>query len=128
MTARPFPDGDGDRFSAWLRDRAAPSFGEAVDHRFVENLSTGELADAVFRPSLVRDYASLSAGTRPTGHALGRAPTRQARREPAWALETLAGPEDEYFERAFDALDVPAADRGDPDLSRERGAPATGGS
>lgn len=116
MTA--FADGEADRFSAWLRERSEPSFTDAVEHRFVEELGAGRLADEVFRHYLVQDHAFLAAGTRLTGHALGQAPTADARAELAGALDTLTGSEDDYFRRAFDALDVPEAERTDP----ERGA------
>lgn len=111
-----FADAEADRFSAWLRARSEPSFTDAVEHRFVDELASGELADEAFRRYLVQDYAFLATGTRLTGHALGQAPTADARRELSSALDTLTGAENDYFERAFDALDVPEGDRTDPAL------------
>jgi len=112
----PFADSDHDRFSAWLRERAEPSFTDAVEHRFVEELGAGTLPVGAFRRYLVQDYAFIAPLTRLTGHALGGAPTAEARRALTGALDTLTGDEDDYFERAFDDLGVPTTDRTDPDV------------
>lgn len=103
-----------DRFSVWLREQAEPAFTDAVEHRFVEALGQGTLPDDVFRRYLRQDYAFIGTVTRLTGHALGQAPTADARRALTEELDVLTGPEDDYFERAFADLDGPASapDRG----------------
>ena len=117
MTAGTFEESEHDRFTDWLRDSAEPDWSAAVDHRFVEELASGEVDDAVFRRYLVQDYAFLETLVSVVGHAVGDAPTMDAKREFAGFLGTLTDEEDDYFERAFDALDVPDRQRTDPPLT-----------
>ena len=105
------------RFTDWLRQRAAPSFDAATDHQFVRELRADTLDDAVFRRYLVQDYAFLAALTGAFGHALGDAPTMAAKARLAEFLGTLTAEENDYFERSFDALDVPESAVTDPTVT-----------
>ncbi|PSP95749.1 transcriptional regulator [Halobacteriales archaeon QS_4_62_28] len=105
------------RFTEWCRARAEADWIAAVDHQFTEELRTGTLSDAVFRRYLIQDYAFLGPLVGTFGHALGDAPSMAAKSRLADFLETLTDEENDYFERAFDALDVPEADRTDPELT-----------
>ena len=111
-----FAEHDGDRYTGWLRDRTGGDWAAATEHRFVHELGADELDDAVFRRYLVQDYAFVDALTSLFGHAAGDAPTVEARVELASFLETVGTDEDDYFRRSFDALDVPEADRTNPEL------------
>ena len=111
-----FAESDHDRYTEWLRARTGGDWTDATEHRFVHDLGADELDDAVFRRYLVQDYAFVDALTSLFGHAAGYAPTVEARVELADFLGTVGTDEDDYFRRSFDALDVPAADRTDPEL------------
>jgi thiaminase/transcriptional activator TenA len=102
------------RFTDWLRSRTAPAWTEATEHRFVEELAEGTLADDVFRHYLVQDYAFVTTLASLVGHAAGEAPDVAATRELAGFLGTLTDEEDDYFERSFDALSVLERERRHP--------------
>ncbi|WP_245902775.1 TenA family protein [Salinigranum rubrum] len=105
---------DDPRFTDWLRARSEPAWTEATEHRFVAELADGTVADDVFRRYLVQDYAFVTTLAALVGHAAGEAPTVAGKRELAGFLRTLTDEEDDYFERSFDALSVPEADRTSP--------------
>lgn len=107
-----------DRFTAHLREAAEPAWTDAVEHRFVTELGGGTLDDDAFRRYVVQDYAFVDALAGAIGRAVGDAPDTAAERRLATFLNTVVGPEDDYFERAFDALDVPESDRESPTLAR----------
>ncbi|MFA9418288.1 TenA family protein [Natrinema sp. HArc-T2] len=109
-------DGDEPRFTEWCRARSEPNWTAATEHRFTEELHAGTLDDAAFRRYLVQDYAFLETLVGTFGHALGDAPSMAAKSQLADFLGTLTDDEDDYFERSFDALEVPAAERTDPTL------------
>ncbi|MEF8840326.1 MAG: TenA family protein [Haloarculaceae archaeon] len=103
------------RFTDWLCERSEPGWTDATEHRFVRELDEGTLDDAVFERYLVQDYAFVEALVGAFGHAVGRAPTMEAKARLSAFLGTLTDEEDDYFERSFDALGVPEADRTDPE-------------
>jgi thiaminase/transcriptional activator TenA len=103
------------RFTDWLRERSEPAWTGATEHRFVDELVHGTVDDAVFARYLVQDYAFVTTLADLVGFAAGEAPTVAAKRELAGFLTTLTGDEDNYFERAFDALSVPASAREAPE-------------
>jgi thiaminase/transcriptional activator TenA len=114
-TAR-FAEHEGDRYTDWLHARTGGDWAAATEHRFVRDLGDGTLGDGAFRRYLVQDYAFVDALTSLVGHAAGHAPTIEARVELADFLGTVGTDENGYFQRSFDALDVPEADRTAPDL------------
>jgi thiaminase/transcriptional activator TenA len=103
------------RFTDWLRERSEPDWTGATEHRFVRELDEGTLDDAVFGRYLVQDYVFVGALVGAFGHAVGDAPTMEAKARLSGFLGTLTDEEDDYFERSFDALGVPEADRTDPE-------------
>lgn len=107
---------EAERFTAALRRSAEPAWSRATAHRFVDELAEGTIDDAVFRRYLVQDYAFISSLVRLVGYAVASAPSTEAARRLTGFLGVLTDEEDDYFERAFDALDVPAADRTHPDV------------
>ncbi|MFC3959708.1 TenA family protein [Halovivax cerinus] len=107
------PDRDGP-FSAWLRERS--DWEAATRHRFVEEYVDGDLADDVFERYLVQDYQFLEAGARLTAHAASQAHTMAEMNRLAESLTVLTGGENDYFQRAFDELDVSEAEREAPEI------------
>lgn len=107
------PEGDA-RFTDWLRARAEPAWTNTVDHRFTRQLFTGTMDEDVFRRYLLQDYAFVETLVGTFGHAVGEAPTMAAKSRLVEFLGTLTADENDYFERAFDALDVPADAYTDP--------------
>jgi thiaminase/transcriptional activator TenA len=99
------------------RLRAESDWAEATHHRFTRELLADEIADSVFRRYLVQDYAFVGTLGRVVGYASAQAPTREAQGRLGEFLATLAGAEDDYFRRSFDALGVPEENYADPDLA-----------
>jgi len=110
-------DREDARFGDWLRERTGRAWAAAVEHRFVRELGSGELDDAAFRRYLVQDHAFVRELAGAFGYAVGEAPSPAARSRLVDFLGTLTADESDYFERAFDALDVPQATREAPALA-----------
>ncbi len=105
------------RFTDWVRARAEPSWTEATTHRFTEELREDTLDEDTFRRYLVQDYAFLETLVGVFGHAVANAPTMEAKSRLSDFLGVLTADENDYFERAFDALGVDEATYTDPDLT-----------
>lgn len=108
--------------SAELRTAHATTWKAATGHRFVDELWRGEVPVDVLRTYFVQDNRFLDAFVAMLGAIVAAADRAGPRMVHARQLGVLAGPENDFFARALDALDVPAADRTDPPLS----APTTG--
>jgi thiaminase/transcriptional activator TenA len=102
------------RFTDWLRERTEPDWTDATSHRFACELGSGELDEEVFRRYLVQDYAFVGTLIGTFGHAVGEAPTMEAKSQLVDFLGVLTDDEDDYFERSFGALDVPETEYADP--------------
>ncbi len=111
------PAFDDQRFTDWLRAQAGPTWTEAVEHPFTQQLRAGTLDDEAFRRYLVQDYAFVETLVGAFGHAVGDAPTMAGKSRLSDFLGVLTSDEDDYFERAFDALDVPDQERTEPALT-----------
>jgi thiaminase/transcriptional activator TenA len=103
-----------DRFTEWLRDRS--DWEAATRHRFVEEYRSDDLSDDVFEQYLVQDYQFLETGARVTALAVNQAHTMEEMGQLTQSLSVLTGGENDYFQRAFDALGVPEADRKHPGM------------
>ncbi|MFQ3284629.1 MAG: thiaminase/transcriptional activator TenA [Natronomonas sp.] len=103
------------RFSDHLRERSDPAFSEAVEHPFVADLGAGTLDPDAFAAYLVQDYAFLDALVGTFGFAVGEAPGIAAKRPLIEFLDVVTDAENDYFERSFEALDVPADRYVDPE-------------
>ena len=106
-----------DRFTDHLRAATDPAWTDATEHRFVTELGDGTLDDDAFRRYVVQDYAFVDALTSVVGRAVADAPDTAAKRRLATFLNTVVGPENDYFERTFDALGVPQSARESPSLA-----------
>ena len=115
------PDGtDADRpetsrFTDHLRACSEPAFSEAVEHPFVAGLGAGRLDPDAFASYLVQDYAFLDALVGTFGFAVGEAPGIAAKRPLIEFLDVVTDAENDYFERSFEALGVPADRYADPE-------------
>lgn len=109
----PFAEWDG-TFSTWLRDAVDADWTAAVQHRFVTGLLAGDLPEQVLRTYLVQDYQFIDRFVALLGAAVAVADGYPARVVLANQLGVVAGEENTYFQRAFDALGVADADRTDP--------------
>jgi thiaminase/transcriptional activator TenA len=113
-----YESGESDaRFTDWLRARSAPDWTAATEHRFTRELRADELDDDAFQRYLVQDYAFVGTLVGAFGRAVGDAPTMAAKSRLSDFLGVLTADEDDYFERAFDALGVPDQERSDPALT-----------
>jgi thiaminase/transcriptional activator TenA len=103
-------------FSDWLTARTEPDWEAAVGHRFTVELGEDRIDDAVYRRYLIQDYAFIETLVGVVGFAVGRAPGMDRKMVFAGFLAALTGDENDYFQRSFDALDVPAAEREFPPM------------
>ncbi|WP_028933264.1 TenA family protein [Pseudonocardia spinosispora] len=104
-------------FSAELRGRTAGDWDAAVTHRFVQQLWHGTAEPAVLRTYFVQDNQFLDSFVALLGAAVASADQAGPRLVLARQLGLIAGPENDFFTRALDALGVPAAEREAPPLS-----------
>ncbi|MGH3588806.1 MAG: TenA family protein [Pseudonocardia sp.] len=103
-------------FSAELRELTAPTWDAAVGHRFVDEIWRGEVDGAVLGEYLVQDFQFVDAFLALMGGAVATADRPEARVVHARQIGIIAGPENDFFARALDTLDVPLADRTHPEL------------
>lgn len=108
---------EGPRFTDWLRRRSEPNWTAATEHRFTEELIAGTIEDDSFARYLVQDYAFVNTLVGAFGHAVGDAPTMEAKRSLVEFLDALTSDEDDYFRRSFEALGVPEPEYAHPDLA-----------
>ena len=104
-------------FSAELRGRTAVTWDAAVGHRFVNELWRGAAEPTVLRAYFVQDNQFLDAFVALMGAAVAAADRPESRIVLARQLGLIAGPENDFFARAMDALDVPLPDRVTPQLA-----------
>jgi thiaminase/transcriptional activator TenA len=104
-------------FSAELRGRTGVTWGAAVGHRFVDELWRGAAEPEVLRAYFVQDNQFLDAFVALMGAAVAAADRPESRIVLARQLGLIAGPENDFFARAMDALDVPLPDRVTPQLA-----------
>ncbi|MFC6756954.1 MULTISPECIES: TenA family protein [Haloarcula] len=110
------------RFTDWLRERSGDAWDDATAHEFVRELHADTLSDVVFRRYLLQDYAFVETLVGVFGHAVGDAPTMAAKSRLVDFLGTVTSDEDDYFQRSFEALDVPVSRYGDPHLTEATAA------
>jgi thiaminase (transcriptional activator TenA) len=103
-------------FSAQLRELTGSTWDAAVGHRFVDEIWRGAVDVDVLTTYLVQDHQFVDAFLALMGAAVASADRPDARVTHARQLGIIAGPENDFFARALDTLDVPLADRTDPEL------------
>lgn len=105
------------RFTDWLRARTGDTWDEATRHRFARELHDDTLDDVVFRRYLLQDYAFVETLVGVFGHAVGDAPTMDAKSRLVDFLRTITSDENDFFQRSFVALDVPESRYEEPTLA-----------
>jgi thiaminase/transcriptional activator TenA len=103
-------------FSAQLRELTAPTWDAAVGHRFVQEIWRVGVDADVLTTYLVQDHQFVDAFLALMGAAVAAADRADARVVHARQLGIIAGPENDFFARALDTLDVPLAERTHPEL------------
>lgn len=103
-------------FSAQLRAATASTWDAAVGHRFVDELWSGALPPAVLTRYLVQDHQFVDAFLALLGAAVAGADRAAPRVRLARQLGLVAGPENDFFDRALGSLGVPEPDRTGPQL------------
>ena len=99
-----------------LRDANLEDWHHATRHKFCAELADGSLPLDKMRNYLAQDYQFIDNFFRLAASAIHHAPSLPDRLPLAQFMGVLAGPENTYFQRSFDALDVEEKERSNPDL------------
>jgi thiaminase (transcriptional activator TenA) len=111
-----------ERFTQTLRVASEPGWSRAVEHRFVKELFTGAVPDAVMARYLIQDHRFLDSFLILLGAALASADTFEARLRFGRFIGMASSEENTYFLRAFEALGVTEARRAaEPDTEPTAG-------
>ena len=98
----------------WLRDEAGAKWTAITTDPFCDDLAAGVLPNATLARYLTQDHQFLDAFLVLLASAVARAPSLADRLPGARFLGLIAGEENTYFERSFDALGLSAAERSPP--------------
>ena len=104
------------RPSEILRDASLEDWHHATRHPFCAELADGSLPPAKMRKYLAQDYQFIDNFFRLAASAIHHAPSLTDRLPLAQFMGVLAGPENTYFQRSFDALDVEEDESVNPEL------------
>ncbi len=99
------------RFTETLRQDNAQVWAQAVDHRFVDELLAGTIADDVMASYLIQDHRFLDSFLTLLGAAIATADSFEARLTFGRFAGMVSSDENTYFLRAFEALGVSEATR-----------------
>src|SRR5205807_5484243 len=111
-----------ERFTETMRAASEAGWSHAVQHRFVNELFVGAVADAVMARYLIQDHRFLDSFLTLLGAALASADTFEARLRFGRFIGMVSGEENTYFLRAFEALGVTDIRRAaDPDSQPSAG-------
>jgi thiaminase/transcriptional activator TenA len=99
------------RFTETLRLASQPAWSEAVGHRFVRELLSGTVSDAVMARYLIQDHRFLDSFLTLLGAALAGADSFEARLRFGRFIGMVSGEENTYFLRSFAALGVSEQER-----------------
>ena len=95
-----------ERFTETLRTASEPGWSHAVGHRFVKELFTGAVPDAVMARYLIQDHRFLDSFLILLGAALASADRFEARLHFGRFIGMVSAEENTYFLRAFEALGI----------------------
>lgn len=93
-------------FTTELRQGSEPTWSRAVRHRFVRELHEGTITDEVMAGYLIQDHRFLDSFLVLLGAGVSSANTFAARLRLSQFVGEVAGDENTYFLRSFDALGV----------------------
>ncbi|MBS7539021.1 TenA family protein [Ancylobacter lacus] len=100
-----------------LREQNRADWTATVQHRFVDEIFRGAVDPQAMRRYLVQDYQFIDRFTALVGAAIAFADRFDSRIRFAQFAAMITSDENTYFQRAFDALGVPAQERDAPTLS-----------
>jgi len=101
-------------FSDELRTENSGDWQAAVGHRFVDEIFAGSVEPAVMRRYLTQDYQFVDRFVALLGMAIATADRFESRIRFSQFAAMITSDENTYFQRSFDALGVPAAERVHP--------------
>lgn len=101
-------------FSDELRAENSGDWNAAVGHRFVDEIFAGAVDPRVMRRYLTQDYQFVDRFVALLGMAIATADRFESRIRFSQFAAMITSDENTYFQRAFDALSVPAAERVHP--------------
>ncbi|MDX3806261.1 TenA family protein [Bosea thiooxidans] len=99
------------RFTELLRQASEPVWSAATGHRFVRELLSGTVPDAVMARYLIQDHRFLDAFLTLLGAAVATADSFEARLRFGRFIGMVSGEENTYFLRAFEALGITPSER-----------------
>ena len=105
-----------ERASERLRRTAEADWRAAVEHRFARDWAAGHVDHDVLRRYLVQDYQFIDGFVALLAATIHAAPSLKQRIVLGRFLGMVVADENTYFQRSFDALDVPQAERERPVL------------
>ncbi|MEM9130182.1 MAG: TenA family protein [Pseudomonadota bacterium] len=103
------------RATEMLRDENADAWQAATTHAFTTALGDGTLAPEKMAGYLQQDYLFIDGFVRLLASAIAHAPSLADSVPAAQFLALITGPENTYFLRSLDALDVPQAGKAEPE-------------
>ena len=103
-------------FSEELRARNGEDWEAATGHRFVDEIFAGAVPPEVMRRYLTQDYQFIDGFVALLGMAIATADRFDSRIRFAQFAAMITSDENTYFQRSFDALGVPPAERAHPVL------------
>lgn len=110
------------RFTDTLRTLSQPTWSQAVTHRFVRELYEGRVDRQAMSTYLTQDHRFLDSFLTLVGSAIASADSPAARLRFGRCAGVVSGEENTYFLRAFEALDISAAQRdAEPDTAPTAG-------
>jgi len=104
-------------FSERLRNETSENWQAAINHRFVDEIFRGAVPHDVMRRYLIQDYQFVDRFVALLGMAIATADRFSSRIRFAQFVAMITSDENTYFQRAFDALDVPASERKTPEIT-----------
>lgn len=111
-----------ERFTETLRRASEPTWTEAVEHRFVQELFAGSIPDRVMAGYLIQDHRFLDSFLVLLGAAVATSDGFEARLRFGRFIGMVSGEENTYFLRSFEALGVTEQQRAEtPDTKPTAG-------
>jgi len=105
------------RFTDWLRETNRTNWDAATQHRFIDELFDGTVADDVLIHYLVQDYQFIDRFVALLGAAIASADRFESRVRLARFAAMITSDEATYFIRSFDHLGVAERHRTKPTLT-----------
>ncbi|KAG7362716.1 thiamine biosynthesis protein Thi4 [Nitzschia inconspicua] len=100
------------RFTDELRLKAGDQWNRIIHHRFTKELAAGTIdRQTVMKRYLIQDHRFLDSFSVLLASIIAHLPTLQDRIPGAQFLAVITGPENTYFERAFQALGISNQER-----------------